>query len=267
MVSLSLGPLSFPLPVLLLLLSLVVGLSMARLYRHSGEPSSTDALLLIFFGAILVGRVVFVLRFFASYDSLWQMLDFRDRGVDPSAALVTALLLLWVQCRRLKALQKPLIAGTASAATCYILGALLLQSQQQQHQLADIRLDTVAGYQVTLPDLARGQPVVINIWASWCPPCRREMPALMRAEQQFPQVRFMLINLQENRETVQQYLREQQLNFQHVLLDPEGKVASHYGVQGVPATLFFSSDGQLNSIHFGELSVAILQQGIKKVGK
>lgn len=264
MLSISVGPLSLPTPVLLLLVSVALGLAVARLVGRGQTQSATDALLLILFGALLFGRIIFVLRFADSYHSLWQMLDVRDRGIDPGATVMAALVLSAVQFRRYAKLKKAMLSGVLSTALCFAIGSFWLHSQQQYQVLADITLQSVSGYPVALPDLAQGKPAVINIWASWCPPCHREMPHLLEAEQQHPDVRFMLINLQENRSTVQQYLRQHQLHFSHVLLDTRGDVATYYGAQGVPATLFFSADGTLSSAHFGEVSKAILQQGITK---
>ena len=265
MLSISIGPLSLPTAVLVLLASVAIGLVVARVLTKRGDASATDPLLLVFFGALLFGRLVFVIRFADSYDSVWQMLDFRDRGIDTGATVLAALALLVVQLKRFAQLQRAMVAGVVTATACFALGSWLLHSQQQQQQLADIRLETLSGYQVALPQLAQGKPVVLNLWASWCPPCLREMPALLKAEQQNPDVSFMLINLQENRATVQQYLRQHQLSFNHVLLDSRGDVAAYYGAQGVPATLFFSSDGKLTDAHFGELSHAILLQGLQQV--
>lgn len=262
MLSISIGPVSLPTVVLVLLASVICGLLAAKLLTRSAAGSVTDPLLLVLFAALLFGRLVFVLRFADSYDSVWQMLDFRDRGIDAAATVMAALVLLIVQLKRYPQFKKAMLAGVLVSGGSFALGSFWLQAQQQQQVLADITLETLSGYSVALPDMAQGRPVVLNLWASWCPPCHREMPHLLAAEQQHPDVRFMLINLQENRATVAEYLRQHQLSFNQVLLDTRGDVASYYGAQGVPATLFFNADGSLSSAHFGELSRAILQQGI-----
>jgi thiol-disulfide isomerase/thioredoxin len=264
MLSISIGPVALPTAVLVLLFSVAGGLLIARLMRLGQTTGATDPLLLVLLGSLVFGRLVFVLRFADSYSGFWQMLDFRDRGIDPAATVLAALILLTVQLRRYAPLKKAMLAGTVTTAALFAIGTGWLHSQQQQHTLADITLPSVSGYQVALPELAQGKPVVINLWASWCPPCHREMPLLLQAEQHNPDVRFMLINLQENRATVQQYLQEHQLSFGHVLLDTRGDIATRYGAQGVPATLFFAADGTLADAHFGELSHARLQLGLRK---
>lgn len=266
MLSVSLGPLSLPIAVLVLLLSIVCGLIVARVVARRGN-SATDPLLLVLLGALLFGRLVFVIRFADSYNSLWQMLDFRDRGIDIAATVVAALVLLMLQFKRHPALKRAMAAGAISTALCFSLGSAWLHAQQQQQVLADITLESVSGYKVVLPELAQGKPVVLNLWASWCLPCHREMPVLLKAQQQYADISVIMVNLQENRATVQQYLRKHQLTFDNVLLDYHGDIASYYGAQGVPATLFFAADGRLAAAHFGELSAAILQQGMNKAAE
>ncbi|HSG53374.1 MAG TPA: TlpA family protein disulfide reductase, partial [Rheinheimera sp.] len=124
--SISIGPLSLPTPVLLLLVSVALGLAVARLVGRSQTHSATDALLLILFGALLFGRLIFVLRFADSYHSIWQMLDFRDRGIDPGATVLAALVLSAVQFRRYAELKKAILTGVVSAALCFTAGSFWL---------------------------------------------------------------------------------------------------------------------------------------------
>lgn len=267
MLSVSLGPLSLPTAVLVLLLSVVCGLIVARIVARRSSNSATDPLLLVLLGALLFGRLIFVIRFADSYASLWQMLDFRDRGIDIAATVVAALVLLMLQFKRHPALKRAMAAGAISTVLSFSFGSWWLHSQQQQQALADITLESLSGYSAALPQLAQGKPVVLNLWASWCPPCHREMPVLLKAQQQYADISVIMVNLQENRDTVQQYLRQHQLAFDNVLLDYRGDIASYYGAQGVPATLFFAADSRLAAAHFGELSAAILQQGMSKAAE
>ena len=262
MLSISIGPLSLPIPMLLLFVAVVLGLGVARFVSRGQEQSASDVLLMILVVALLFGRLVFVLRFADSYQTMWQMLDIRDRGIDISTTIMAAMVLLFTQVKRLPELKTALVSGAACTLICYAVGSAWLYSQQQQQVLADIQLETLSGDQAVLADMAQGKPVVLNIWASWCPPCRREMPLLLNTQQQAPDISVIMLNLQESRTTVAKYLRNHQLDFQQVLLDKQGDVARYYGALGVPATLFFRADGSLSSVHFGELSQATLQQGI-----
>jgi cytochrome c biogenesis protein CcmG, thiol:disulfide interchange protein DsbE len=100
----------------------------------------------------------------------------------------------------------------------------------------------------------RGKVVLLNFWATWCEPCRAEMPALQRLDQDLRDRPFALypINLQEDAATVDPYT--QQIGFQvPVLLDQEGAVTRAYGVRGLPATFLIDRSGLLREQHLGPL--------------
>lgn len=100
----------------------------------------------------------------------------------------------------------------------------------------------------------RGKPVVLNLWATWCPPCRREMPMLVEAAAERADVTFVFANQGEGAGTVVGYLAKAGLDIPNLLLDQGIDLARHYSVQGYPATLFLYADGTLRTSHFGEIS-------------
>lgn len=146
--------------------------------------------------------------------------------------------------------------------------ALKQQLQPQVHfpQVKLLALDSShqADKQVDLAQFI-GQPTVVNLWASWCPPCHREMPVLAQAAKQYPAVQFVMLNQAEDPETVRAYLRQYQFQFQHVLLDLQGEVPAQINSFGLPTTLFFDAQGQMIARHMGELSPAMLQQYLKQI--
>jgi thiol-disulfide isomerase/thioredoxin len=99
-----------------------------------------------------------------------------------------------------------------------------------------------------------GRPTVINLWATWCAPCRREMPALAQAERAHPEVRFLLINQGEGDARVRDFLKHEGLSFDHILLDPGMTTQRHYRTVGIPVTLFLYPDGRLARAHTGEIA-------------
>ena len=115
---------------------------------------------------------------------------------------------------------------------------------------------------------ADGKPMVINLWATWCPPCRREMPVLAQAQQQRPDVRFIWINQGEPAETVMGYLQREQatapLPLAQVLFDPQQQAGRHWRQRGLPSTYFYGADGRLCGMRMGELSRASLAQHLKE---
>ena len=107
-------------------------------------------------------------------------------------------------------------------------------------------------------DLAdhRGKVVVVNVWASWCAPCRREYPLLERASAQMPadRIQFVGINTQDTIEDAQAFLDEMGGSHYPNVLDPEGRMAIEWGTFGVPETFVIDQQGRLRTKHIGEFS-------------
>ena len=112
----------------------------------------------------------------------------------------------------------------------------------------------------------RGKPVVVNFWASWCNPCKNEMPYFEEAYQQYKeQIHFLMVNLtdgsRETVETAQGYIDGQGYTFP-VYFDTDYSGAIAYGVSAVPATYFIDENGSLIAYGKGSLSQEQLQRGI-----
>jgi thiol-disulfide isomerase/thioredoxin len=101
---------------------------------------------------------------------------------------------------------------------------------------------------------------VVNLWATWCPPCRREMPALQQAQAANPDVNIVFVNQGEESHTVAAFLDRQGLALSNVLVDPESRTGAALGHGALPTTLFFDANGQLAGTRIGELSQATLTQ-------
>lgn len=106
------------------------------------------------------------------------------------------------------------------------------------------------------------RPTVINLWATWCPPCRREMPTLMQTAKERTDIAFVLANQGEGAGAITRFLGTAGLAADHVALDQEMALARHYGVQGFPVTLFLDRRGILQNMHFGEISPEALNAAI-----
>jgi len=124
--------------------------------------------------------------------------------------------------------------------------------------LPDI-LDT--GSLVRLSD-HKGTPVVLNFWASWCVPCRKEMPALARASAEFAgEVDFLGVDYQDVRDDGLALLREARVRYPSGF-DPEGSAASSFGLRGMPTTVFIGANGQVMATSLGELTESELRRSI-----
>jgi thiol-disulfide isomerase/thioredoxin len=128
--------------------------------------------------------------------------------------------------------------------------------------LPDITLADIDGRSVALAQLA-GKPVVVNLWATWCPPCRREMPVLGAAQKRHPEVQFVFANQGERANTVRGYLSEQAFQLDYVLLDTNQEFSRLLGSGALPTTLFFDAGGRLVEQRMGELSAATLTQKLQ----
>lgn len=118
----------------------------------------------------------------------------------------------------------------------------------------DFALNDVAGNRVQLSNFA-GQPVIINFWATWCGPCRIEMPELEAVYQAYQDegLAILALDQQESAEDVAIFFDELGLSFTAVL-DEEGTVADLYGVANVlPTTYFINGEGEVTAIHRGPM--------------
>ena len=110
------------------------------------------------------------------------------------------------------------------------------------------------GQSLYMSKLVGKQPVVLNFWASWCPPCRREAPLLSRYGERYRgQVLFLGVNYRDGEEAALAFIREFNLTFPSGA-DPQGRIGIDYGVYGLPETFFISREGKVLARQVGELT-------------
>lgn len=111
----------------------------------------------------------------------------------------------------------------------------------------------------------RGKPVVVNFFASWCVPCRQEMPALQAvAAKTDGKVTFLGVDHQDDKAGALKLLADTGVHYP-TGYDPEGSVATSYGLLGMPTTLFISPDGRLLDKHLGPLTEDKLNERISSL--
>jgi len=129
----------------------------------------------------------------------------------------------------------------------------------------DFRLKTIQGKNIQLSQL-RGSVVLINFWATWCQPCRLEMPSIQDQYVQYkPELIVLAVNLSEPFDVVNEYVNSLNISFD-VLLDPDGSIPKLYNVRGYPTSFFIDSKGIIRIIHIGYMTESQLENYLSQVG-
>lgn len=133
----------------------------------------------------------------------------------------------------------------------------------------DFLLETIDGGTLRLSDL-RGSPVLVNFWASWCTPCRQEMPEIVRAYDARRDEGLVVVgvNLQENTGQVRSFAEDFGMEFP-VVIDRTGQVAEAWRIggpiQGIPSTYFLDADGVVRKRIFGPMTEKTLAEGLAQI--
>lgn len=131
---------------------------------------------------------------------------------------------------------------------------------------ADFSLTGLDGKTYQLSAL-RGKPVILNIWATWCPPCRAEMPAFERVWQRYNRgdVMILAVDQQESPATIERFQRQVVDMTFPILLDPTAEVSRLYRVMGLPTTFFIDAEGRIQTVSMGGMDEATLLASVQKI--
>ena len=127
------------------------------------------------------------------------------------------------------------------------------------HPAPDFTLTGLDGNAVGLSDF-RGKVVFLNFWATWCPPCRGEMPEMEEVYQEYRDKDVVIIgvDLGESRSSVQSFVEENGYSWTFVI-DSIGEVARDYMVTGIPSSFFIDRDGVIRALQVGSMSKALME--------
>ncbi len=132
----------------------------------------------------------------------------------------------------------------------------------------DFTLETIEGESITLSEL-RGQVVLVNFWATWCPPCKAEMPAFEQAYQDYADEGFVLLAVnaiqQDSVVAIDSFRAANALTFP-ILLDTNGNVNRAYQVQSLPTSFFVDKDGVISEVVIGgPMAEALIRARIEEL--
>jgi len=130
----------------------------------------------------------------------------------------------------------------------------------------DFSLPRLDGGQIRLSDL-HGRPVLVNFWASWCAPCRSEMPALDRIAREYEASGLVVVgvNQLEDPQTVEQFVQEFGLSFP-IALDRDGTASRDWRVYGIPQTYLVGPDGVIRKAWGGPLTYESVVRALEELG-
>lgn len=258
MYNLTLGPLTIPTAYLMMLAALLIAVVVAHLSARPHKLGVSGPLTDAALAGLAAGRVVFVLTWWRQYSAApWSMIDIRDGGVTPWAALAAGLLVAAWHAWRRAPLRRPLAQGIAVGLLAWqFSGAAVLLGPARQPQLPALTLTAMNGAPATLAGTAHGKPSVVNLWASWCPPCRQEMPLLADAQRRRADIAFIFVNQGEAAADAAQFIGQH--GMANVMFDPHADLGRAVGSSAMPTTLFYDAGGKLADIHIGVLSAATL---------
>lgn len=162
--------------------------------------------------------------------------------------------LIWIVVSRRTATPQPSTPGGSTGAPAPVVGA----------PAPDFELPTPDGSRLRLSDL-RGKAVLVNFWATWCSPCRAEMPTMQAVYDQNKAAGFVIVgvNMRESATAINGFMQELGLAFPTVIDD--GSVARTYQVINIPASFFIDANGIIRARYLGPMSRSVMQASLDAV--
>lgn len=217
---------------------------------------------------LLVARVAWIATHPSSYLAnplealfVWQGGFVAWAGL--AAGIAWASWRTYAQGRPAADLATPLAAGAAVALVAMTL--LPVAPDRPALGSLDLSVRDLAGSEATVASWT-GRPTVVNLWATWCGPCRRELPMLIEELGGREDLRLALVSQREASATVRAYLDAQGLPPDDVWLDGAGALGRAVALAGLPTTLFVDAGGEVREVVFGEISRSRLLEAASRIG-
>jgi len=255
--------------VVVVLAALLLGETIAFWLGRRLKVDVDRSVVTIVVASAISARVAFVWKWHVAYLAApLSILDIRDGGWSLATGLAVGCgVTLWIGLHN-ATLRKPLAAAMLAGVSVLGVGSFVIDrldsAKLAYGKLPELPLTSLQGKAVVLSSFA-GRPTVLNLWASWCPPCRHEMPMLRAAQANHPDINFVFVNQGESAPQVRRYLAEQDLALSNLLLDPQRQAATALGQIAFPTTYLFDAAGRLTDVRVGELSAGTLAERLARL--
>jgi thiol-disulfide isomerase/thioredoxin len=238
----------------------------ARDTASAPSPTAGSVLFDMLVIGVLAARLAFVVLAWRSYlhDPIGIVM-FGDGGFVAWVGLVAALAFAAWRLRADRVGRRVVLwSATLGILLALVLAQALAALQRDAPPLPDTAFARVDAAPLRLAP-GDGRPTVVNLWATWCPPCRHELPVFVRAQRDWPGIRFVFADQGENAQTVRAFLPRAGLPAEAVVLDADSSLMQRYRSQALPTTLFFDAEGRLLEAHLGPLSEATLERRLRRL--
>lgn len=273
MQAIALGPFVFSVPLLLVFGSVAVGYAVGVKLNRARDAGAARILVRALSVALVAARATYVVEWFDAYaQHPLDILDIRDGGWNIPLGLLIAVIYVIAVARhqgRATSLssRRPVLVAIGVAMVTYLAGsatARLFGPPVGQDITSSISLSRLDGRPFHLSQL-KGLPTVVNLWATWCGPCRRELPLLIKAQALHPEIHFVFANQGEDVDRVTRYPAASDFEPTNVVLDAGSQLARASDAQGWPTTLYLNSTGQLIATDTGELTATRLSKRLAEL--
>ena len=232
----------------------------AWLSKRQGQHASRAAWAALMVGTV-AARAAYVFGNWAAYSvdpvsilAVWQ------GGFTPLAGLLAGGVTVFVLSRDRR-------IGLQLAAVIALLGGAYygldrMTEQPRRGFPSGFVLTTIDGKTFDLATV-RGRPFVVNLWATWCPPCRRELPMIAEVSKS-ASIPVLMIDQGEAREDVIKFLQRNGIETRNILIDKNSALSAFVGGGALPTTFFVDADGMVDQTFTGEISRAALLAGIER---
>lgn len=221
---------------------------------------------LVLVAAALAARIAFVALHWESFaEDPFSIIAFWQGGFTWQAGAAVAVLVTGVHLWRSPRNAVPVLVAIGLSLTTWNVSYQMTKATEAPN-LPDETMALVSGGAIELAK-REGRPLVINLWASWCPPCRREMPMMVEVAGAQDKVDVVFANQGEGPDTIKQFLEAEALHPELVAIDFGQVLQRHFSAFGMPTTFFITPEGQVEHTHLGEISRAAFKARLRELAQ